>query len=160
MKRFIFKKTSSTYISELPDYKVPSLKYVLKDVFDKVFSFIKRAGSVILICSIVIWFLLSFSFKMEYGVDIEESMLAQIGKKISWIFYPMLGENNWGAAVSTIQGLVAKEQVVSSMAVISGLAEEVESGNEIFASGTAFANFTTAAAAEPSSISSLRHSSH
>lgn len=146
MKKFIFKKTSSTYISELPDYKVPSPKYVLKDVFDKVIAFIKRAGSVILICSIVIWFLLSFSFGMEYGVDIEESMLAHIGNKISWIFYPMLGENNWGAAVSAIQGLVAKEQVVSSMAVIAGLAEDVEEGAEIFAKGTAFGSFTAASA--------------
>ncbi len=146
MKKFIFRKTSSTYISELPDYKVPSPKYVLKDVFDKVIAFIKRAGSVILLCSIVIWFLLSFSFTMEYGVDIEESMLAQIGNKISWIFYPMLGENNWGAAVSAIQGLVAKEQVVSSMAVIAGLAEDVEEGAEIFAKGTAFGTFTAASA--------------
>ncbi len=146
MKMFIFRKTSSTYISELPDYKLPSLKYVLKDVFDKVISFIKRAGSVILLCSIVIWFLLSFSFTMEYGVNIEESMLAQIGNKISWIFYPMLGENNWGAAVSAIQGLVAKEQVVSSMAVIAGLAEDVEEGTQIFAKGTAFGNFTQVSA--------------
>ena len=146
MKKFIFKKTSSTYISELPDYKIPSPKYVLKDVFDKVLAFIKRAGSVILLCSIVIWFLLSFSFKMEYGVDIEESMLAQIGNKISWVFYPMLGENNWGAAVSAIQGLVAKEQVVSSMAVIAGLSEDVEEGAEIFAKGTSFGSFTAASA--------------
>ena len=146
MKKFIFKKTSSTYISELPDYKIPSPKYVLKDVFDKVIAFIKRAGSVILLCSIVIWFLLSFSFRMEYGVDIEESMLAQIGNKISWVFYPMLGENNWGAAVSAIQGLVAKEQVVSSMAVIAGLSEDVEEGAEIFAKGTSFGSFTAASA--------------
>ena len=146
MKIFVFKKTSNTYISELPEYKIPSPKYVLKDVFDKVISFIKRAGSVILLCSIVIWFLLSFSFNMTYGVDVEESMLATIGNKISWIFYPMLGENNWGAAVSAIQGLVAKEQVVSSMAVISGLAEDVEEGSEIFAKGTAFGTFTAASA--------------
>ena len=146
MKKFIFRKTSSTYISELPDYKVPSPKYVLKDVADKVIAFIKRAGSVILLCSIVIWFLLSFSFTMEYGVDIEESILAQIGNKISWVFYPMLGENNWGAAVSAIQGLVAKEQVVSSLAVIAGLAEDVEEGTEIFADGTAFGTFTAASA--------------
>lgn len=146
MKKFIFTKTSSTYISELPDYKIPSPKYVFKDVIDKVIAFIKRAGTVILLCSIVIWFLLSFSFGMEYGVDIENSMLAGIGNKISWIFYPMLGENNWGAAVSAIQGLVAKEQVVSSMAVIAGLAEDVEEGAEIFAKGTRFGSFTAASA--------------
>lgn len=146
LSRTRFKHVSSSYISELPEYKVPSIKYVAKDVFDKVIAFIKRAGSVILICSIVIWFLLSFSFKMEYGVDIEESMLASIGKSISWLFYPMLGQNNWGATVSAIQGLVAKEQVVSSMAVIAGLAEDVEEGSEIFAQGTPFAGITMASA--------------
>ena len=146
LSRTKFKHVSSSYISELPEYKVPSIKYVAKDVFDKVIAFIKRAGSVILICSIIIWFLLSFSFKMEYGVDIEDSMLASIGKAISWIFYPMLGQNNWGATVSAIQGLVAKEQVVSSMAVIAGLAEDVEEGSEIFAQGTPFAGITMASA--------------
>lgn len=146
MSRTKFKHTSSSYIAELPEYKKPSAKYVAKDVFDKVVQFIKRAGSVILICSIVIWFLLSFSFKLEYGVDIEESMLSSIGKTISWIFYPILGQNNWGATVSAIQGLVAKEQVVSSMAVIAGLAEDVEEGSEIFAQGTPFAGITASAA--------------
>ena len=145
MKKFIFKNTSSTYISELPEYKLPSLKYVAKDVFDKVISFIKRAGSVILICSIVIWFLLSFSFKLEYGVDVEDSILASIGKWISWVFYPMLGENSWGAAVSAIQGLVAKEQVISSMSVIAGLAEDVEEGSQIFEKGI-FSFFTASSA--------------
>lgn len=146
MKKFVFTKTSSTYISELPEYKIPSAKYVVKDVFDKVVAFIKRAGTVILLCSIVIWFLLSFSFSLEYGVDIEESILAQIGNKISWVFYPMLGENSWGATVSAIQGLVAKEQVVSSMAVIAGLAEDVEAGSEIFGNGSIFSSFTAASA--------------
>lgn len=146
MKKFVFKNTSSTYISELPEYKLPSLKYVLKDVWDKVIAFIKRAGSIILICSIVIWFLLSFSFKLEYGVNIENSMLATIGDKISWVFYPMLGERSWGATVSAIQGLVAKEQVVSSMAVINGLAEDVEDGSMIFSSSGIFGFFTAASA--------------
>jgi len=130
----------------LPEYKVPSLKYVAKDVFDKVISFIKRAGSVILICSIVIWFLLAFSPKFEYGIDVEESILASVGKKMSWVFYPMLGENSWGATVSAIQGLVAKEQVISSMSVIAGLAEETEEGSQIFANGGIFGFFTSASA--------------
>ncbi len=134
MKKFVFKHTSSTYISELPEYKLPSAKYILKDVFDKVMAFIKRAGTIILLCSIIIWFLLSFSFKLEYGVNVEESILANIGNKISWVFKPMLGENSWEAAVSALQGLVAKEQVVSSMAVINGLAEDASEGAEIFAS--------------------------
>ena len=146
LSRTKFKHTSSSYISELPEYKLPSLKYVAKDVWDKVIAFIKRAGSVILLCSIAIWFLLSFSFKMEYGVEIEDSMLATVGKSVSWVFYPILGTNNWGATVSAIQGLVAKEQVVSSMAVIAGLAEDVEEGGQIFADGTTFAGFTPVAA--------------
>ncbi len=146
MKKFIYKHTSSTYISELPEYKLPSAKYVAKDVFDKVIAFIKRAGSVILICSIVIWFLLSFSPKFEYGIDVEDSILASVGKSISWIFYPMLGENSWGATVSAIQGLVAKEQVISSMSVIAGLAEDTEEGSQIFGNGSIFEFFTTASA--------------
>jgi len=141
MKKFIFKNTSSTYISELPEYKVPSAKYVAKDVSEKVIEFIKRAGSVILICSIVIWFLLSFSFEFEYGVNVENSILARIGKTISWLFTPILGVNSWGGAVSAIQGLVAKEQVISSMTVIAGLAEE---SHQIFAKGSIFSFFTPA----------------
>lgn len=145
MKKFIYKSTSSTYISELPEYKLPSIKYVAKDVFDKVVAFIKRAGSVILICSIVIWFLLSFSYELEYGVDVENSILAWIGRTISWIFEPMLGTNSWGATVSAIQGLVAKEQVISSMSVIAGLAEDAEQGGQIFETGI-FSFFTASSA--------------
>jgi len=146
LSKIKFQSTSSSFISELPEYKLPSAKYIAKEVGDKVSSFIKRAGSVILVCSIIIWFLLSFSFKFEYGVDIKDSILASIGKTISWVFYPMIGENNWGATVSAIQGLVAKEQVVSSMAVIAGFAENIEEGSEIFANGTAFSSFTKASA--------------
>ncbi len=143
MKKWIYKNNNSTYISELPEYKLPSAKYVFKDVFDKTISFIKRAGSVILMCSIIIWFLLSFSFKFEYGVNVENSILSWIGRAISWIFYPMLGVNSWGATVSTIQGLVAKEQVISSMTVIAGLSEEAS--GQIFKTGI-FSFFTSASA--------------
>ncbi len=143
MKKWIYKKNNSTYISELPEYKLPSAKYVFKDVFDKTISFIKRAGSVILMCSIIIWFLLSFSFKFEYGVNVENSILSWIGRAISWIFYPMLGVNSWGATVSTIQGLAAKEQVISSMTVIAGLSEEAS--GQIFKTGI-FSFFTPASA--------------
>lgn len=145
LRKFIYKSTSSTYISELPEYRVPKFKYVLKDVTDKIFEFLKRAGTIILICSIIIWFLLSFSFKLEYGVDIENSILAEVGDKISWIFTPILGTNSWGATVSAIQGLVAKEQVISSMAVISGLSEDVSEGGQIFTGGT-FSFFTMSSA--------------
>lgn len=145
MKKFILKNTSSTYISELPEYKLPNMKYIVKEVCDKILSFIKRAGSVIFICSIIIWFSVSFSFDLEYGLDVEKSILASIGKTISWIFYPMLGTNNWGAAVSALQGLVAKEQVISSMSVIAGIAED-SAGSQIFVKGSIFSFFTASSA--------------
>lgn len=145
LKRFIYREESNTFISELPEYKVPSVKYVSKDVFDKVISFIKRAGSVILVASVVVWFLLSFSFKFEYGVDIENSMLAMIGKCFSWVFYPLLGEFSWGATVSAIQGLVAKEQVVGSMAIIANMSEESLDSAALFG-GEIFGFFTGASA--------------
>lgn len=145
MKKFVYKNTSSMYISELPEYKLPSLKYMLKDVWQKTTSFVKRAGSIILICSIIIWILLSFSVKFEYDVDVENSMLASIGRVISPIFYPLLGVNNWKVTVSAIQGLVAKEQVVSSMSVIAGFATNA-SEQQIFTNASAFDFFTPASA--------------
>ena len=141
MSKFVFVDTSSTFILELPEYKLPDAKYVIKDVWEKTISFVKRAGSVILCSSIVVWFLLSFSTKLEYGVQIDESILATIGKKISWILYPMLGVNSWEATVSCLQGLIAKEQVISSMSIISGLSES-EMGSSIFAQGATFGFFT------------------
>lgn len=137
MKKFIYKNTSSSYISELPEYRLPSIKYVAKDVFDKVIAFIERAGTIILLCSMIIWFLLSFDFKMNYGVEVEDSILAKVGNTISVVFEPMLGEKSWGATVSAIQGLVAKEQVVSSMSIIAGFGEEGEA-KEIFSKTSTF----------------------
>ena len=141
LKRFLYKEETNTFISELPEYKVPNAKYALNDVFDKVFSFVKRAGSVILIASIIIWFSLSFSFKLEYGVKIDKSMLASIGKVFSWVMYPLLGELSWESTVSAIQGLIAKEQVVSSMTIIANMSDS----NLLFESN-AFSFFTGASA--------------
>ena len=145
-KKFSVEEEKSYYVSELPRYRLPSIKYIFNDVCDKVRSFLKRAGSTILICSIVVWFLLSFSTNFEYNVDIEESILATMGKRISWIFYPIIGENSWGATVSIIQGLVAKEQVVSSMSIISGLAENIEGSTELFKNNGIFSFFTPVSA--------------
>lgn len=134
MRKFFFKGESTAFISELPEYKLPSVKYVLRDTFDKTIAFIKRAGTIILLCSIVIWFMLSFNWSFVYGVSVEDSILASIGNCFAWVFYPMLGEWSWAATVSAIQGLVAKEQVVSSMSIIAGFAEDV-AGAELFTSG-------------------------
>lgn len=150
LKKFFFKGHTSTFISELPAYKAPSFKYVVRDVWEKTWSFIVRAGTIILLCSVVVWFLGSFSYDFRYiysdaavaaGLTIDDSLLASIGKVFAWIFAPMLGGNvSWAAAVSAIQGLVAKEQVVSSMNVIAGLAEEAEAF-ETFASTGIFGFF-------------------
>lgn len=146
LKKFIYKGESTGYISELPEYKMPSLTYVCRDVFSKTWSFIQRAGSVILLSSIILWFLLSFDWRFRYGVDVNQSILASLGKTISWFFYPMIGENSWGAAVSAIQGLVAKEQVVSSMAIINGLSDDITSGNLILNQNGIFGFFNGASA--------------
>ena len=78
--------------------------------------------------------------KYSYGVD--SSILATIGKGFSWVFYPMLGELNWAATVSAVQGLVAKEQVVASMSVIAGFGEEISEGKLIFGEGSIFSSMT------------------
>jgi ferrous iron transport protein B len=145
MKNILFKGKTSSFILELPDYKLPSFKYVIYDVLLKAWAFIKRAGSVILMASLVVWFLISFSWNFTYGIPAEESMLAGIGNAFSWIFYPMLGEFSWGATVSAFQGLVAKEQVVASMAIIAGYSDETSEGLLIFGSST-FGFFTASSA--------------
>lgn len=125
-KKFIYKKQHSTYISELPDYKIPDGKYILRDVGDKTWSFVKRAGTIVLFFSVIVWVLTSFTWNFQYvdgiKVGINQSMLAGIGNAFAWFFYPMLGCHwSWAASVSAIQGIVAKEQVVSSMQVIANM---------------------------------------
>ena len=129
LNRFFFKQNESSFVSELPEYKLPSIKFVIKDVSNKCKDFIIRAGTIIVFCSIFIWFLSSFSLDLRFCESVGSSILAKIGSCFSWFFYPIIGELNWAASVSAIQGLVAKEQVVSSMAIISGLAEADVSGS-------------------------------
>ena len=105
IKKFNCVSSSNELILELPEYRLPSIKYLIKDVKEKTFSFMKRAGTTIVFSSIIVWFLLSFSLNLNYVVDIEDSILAFIGRKISWIFYPIIGTNSWQAAISTLQGL-------------------------------------------------------
>jgi len=121
LRKTILKSQNSTYITELPEYKFPNIRYAINDSFEKTFSFLKRAGILILVSSIAIWFLFSFDFKMNYGVKIEDSILAKIGNIIAYIFYPMLGTYSFASAICALQGIIAKEQVVSSMAIIAGL---------------------------------------
>ena len=143
IKKLFRKSKDSSYISELPEYKLPSLKYVLKDVLDKVKDFLRKAGTVIFMASLVVWFLLSFSMQIKYCTNIEESIMAFWGKKISWIFYPILKINSWEATVSAIQGIIAKEQVISSMQIISGLMGDAKNLSEIFSPGSPFEFFSS-----------------
>ena len=142
IKKLFRKSKDSSYISELPEYKLPSLKYVLKDVLDKVKDFLRKAGTVIFMASLIVWFLLSFSMQIKYCTNIEESIMAFWGKKISWIFYPILKINSWEATVSAIQGIIAKEQVISSMQIISGLMGDAKNLSEIFSPGSPFEFFS------------------
>lgn len=145
LKKFLYKGQHSSFIQELPTYKAPNMGYVLRDTFDKTVAFISRAGSIILLLSIAIWVLISFNWHFTYGVDINESMLSDIGRAFSWLFYPMLGELSWAASVSIVQGLVAKEQVVGSMAIIARLDPDIATGSQIFSSQV-FSFFTTSSA--------------
>lgn len=138
LNKFFVKHKSTSYITELPEYHIPSIHYVAKDVWDKTWAFIKRAGTIIFLCSIIVWIMLNLNYKFEYTTNIEESLLADVGRSISWIFAPMLGMNfSWGASVSAIQGLVAKEAVVSSMEVITAVGE----GGDVFSGNGAFSFF-------------------
>ena len=144
LSKFVFKSKNSVFISELPEYKLPSLRYVTRDVGDKTWSFVKRAGTIILVSSIIVWFLASFTWSLQYvhdSPDVDHSMLGTIGSLLAWIFVPMLGGTySWGAAVSALQGLIAKENVVSSLTVISGVSSGTTTN--IFASGGLFSFFT------------------
>ncbi len=130
---------------EMPAYHMPKVSQVLKDTFHKVLDFIKRVGSVIFVSSLVTWTLLSYSPTFEYGVDVSQSLLALLGKKISWLFLPMVGKASWELAVCSIQGLVAKEQILSSMAIMAGLEMENVT-NSLFVNGSPFQFLTPAAA--------------
>lgn len=138
LNKFFVKNKTTSYITELPEYHAPSAHYVAKDVWEKTWAFIKRAGTIIFLASVIIWVLLNLDYTFTYTEDIEQSLLADLGRSISWIFAPMLGWNfSWGASVSAVQGLVAKEMVVSSMEVITAVGE----GGDVFAGNGTFAFF-------------------
>ena len=126
-----FAGKASPFIMELPDYHLPSIKGLGFTVYHKLKSFVKKAGTIILVAAVIIWFLSNFSWSFTLTSNAEESILASIGKLIDVIFTP-LGWGNWKAAVATFTGLVAKENVVSTFGVLYGFAEVGESGAEIW----------------------------
>ncbi len=132
----ILKKTSgfagepAPFVMELPPYHVPGVKGVLTHMWDRGKSFVKKAGTIIFLASGVIWFLSTFNWSMEM-VDTSKSMLSYLGTAIAPIFIP-LGWGHWEAAVATITGLIAKENVVGTFGILYGFAEVAEDGAEIW----------------------------
>lgn len=123
-KSKLFSDEKNHFVMELPSYHMPSIKTITIHVVDRVKSFIIKAGTVIFLASIVIWFLSNFGF-YQTGfnmVDKQDSFLAIIGKLISPLFDP-LGFNNWEASVATISGLIAKENIINTIGVTSELSE-------------------------------------
>ena len=123
------------FVMELPAYHMPTVNNVLRSMWERAWSFIKKAGTVILLSAIVLWFLQGFGFEDgSFGMvdDLNNSILAKIGNAIAWIFAP-LGWDNWKAAVATITGLIAKENVVGTFGVLYGGFDEVaENGWQVW----------------------------
>ena len=137
-KTTLFAGDPAPFVMELPAYHLPSIKGVLIHMWDRLKAFVRKAGTIIFLSSIVIWFLSSFNFKLQM-VDTQQSILSSLGKLIAPLFAP-LGWGHWEAAVGTITGLVAKENVVATLGILFGFAEVAENGDEIW---TLFAqNFT------------------
>jgi len=141
----LFKGETSNFIMELPQYRIPTLRSVLIHAWEKVKGFVIKAGTIILGSTILIWFLSSFNFSGMCEMD--ESILASIGRGIQWIFTP-LGFGEWRASVAVVTGWIAKENIVSTFGVLFGAADAV---SEAAAEGTAAlpglsAVFTQAAA--------------
>ena len=137
LKKFkMFAGEPAPFVMELPPYHIPSASGVLRATWERGWSFIKRAGSVIVISSIILWFLQAFGIENgAFGLVEEQdnSLLAVIGSSICWIFAP-LGFGNWRATVATITGLIAKENVVGTFGVLYHFAGELsEEGEEIWA---------------------------
>ena len=148
----ILKKTKmfvgdpAPFVMEMPAYHAPRVMNVLRSMWERGWSFIKKAGTVILLSTIVIWFLQSFGFEnggFAMVEDINYSLLAMIGQTFAWIFTP-LGWGEWKGAVATITGLVAKENVVATFGQLYGFVEVAEDGIEIW--GTLAMSFTALSA--------------
>lgn len=145
-KTKMFEGDSAPFVMELPAYHLPTVGNVLRSMWERGWSFIKKAGTVILLSTIVIWFAQSFGVEGgSFGMveDMNNSILAGIGNAIAWLFIP-LGWGDWKAAVAAITGLVAKENVVGTFGVLYGFAEVAEDGAEIW--GTLAQSFTTVSA--------------
>ena len=123
-KTKLFEGDPAPFVMELPAYHLPTVGNVLRSMWERGWSFIKKAGTIILLSTIVVWFTTYFGFtddgfRMLAEDEINMSILAKIGSAIAWIFHP-LGWGNWQAAVASITGLVAKENIVGTMGILYG----------------------------------------
>jgi len=141
-KTKLFVGDPAPFVMELPAYHLPGIKNLLIHTWDRSKAFIKKATTVILLATVGVWFLSSFSWSMEM-VDTTDSILASIGRVIAPIFAP-LGWGEWQAAVATFTGLIAKENVVGTFGILYGFAEVAEDGAEVW--GNLQAAFTPLAA--------------
>lgn len=145
-KTKMFAGDPAPFVMELPAYHMPTVGNVLRSMWERGWSFIKKAGTVILLSTIFIWFTSGFGIADgRFGMveDLSDGFLAGIGRAFAWIFIP-LGWGDWQAAVAAITGLVAKENVVGTFGILYGFAEVAEDGTEIW--GTLAASMTTVAA--------------
>ena len=145
-KTKMFAGDPAPFVMELPAYHMPTVGNVLRSMWERGWSFIKKAGTIILLSTIALWFLQGFGFENGgFGMveDLENSILAKIGGVIAPIFAP-LGWGDWQAAVAAVTGLIAKENVVGTFGVLYGFAEVAEDGAEIW--GTLAASFTAISA--------------
>ena len=134
-KTKMFAGEVAPFVMELPAYHLPTIGNVLRSMWERGWSFIKKAGTVILLATILVWFLSGYGFENgSFGAvaDMDNSLLAAFGNAIAWIFIP-LGWGNWQSAAACITGLIAKENVVGTFGVLLGHMDEVaENGWEIW----------------------------
>lgn len=145
-KTKMFAGDPAPFVMELPAYHWPTVGNVLRSMWERGWSFIKKAGTIILLSTIFVWFTSNFGFvNGHFGMvsDLSDGLLANIGKGLAWLFAP-LGWGDWKAAVAAITGLVAKENVVGTFGILYGFAEVAEDGNEIW--GTLSQSFTAISA--------------
>ncbi len=147
-KTKMFAGDPAPFVMELPAYHLPTVGNVLRSMWERGWSFVKKAGTIILLSTIVVWFLQGFgwvdgSFRMLATEELDSSILARIGNVIAPIFTP-LGWGDWKMAVAAVTGLVAKENVVGTFGILFGFAEVAEDGAEIW--GQLTGSLTTVAA--------------
>ncbi|WP_077611866.1 ferrous iron transport protein B [Clostridium sp. Marseille-P2415] len=147
-KTKMFAGDPAPFVMELPAYHMPTVGNILRSMWERGWSFIKKAGTIILLATIFVWFTSFFGwvdgqFRMLEDLELDHSILAAAGNTISWIFAP-LGWGDWKSAVAAITGLIAKENVVGTFGILFGFAEVAEDGSEIW--GTLAGSMTPLAA--------------